>query len=373
MGTYKVIQDIEAEDKFVGPLTLRQFIFAFIGAGIGYMCFLTLQRGLWIVTLVFLPLFIFCVFFAWPFGKDQPTEVWALAKIRFMFKPRRRIWDQSGMKDLVTITVPKKIEKHLTDGLTQTEVKSRLQALANTIDSRGWAVKNVAVNMFSEPSYAMAGASSDRLVDVSSLPQEVPTYEVLAADDMMDETSNPTAQLLDTMINQSTQTHRQAIMATVQNGQQPPAQQTSDDYWFMNQPAQSAPVQPGYATFARPTTVQPGTGAASAPVARAAADDGAEEQQLLEKIHHKRTNPNPVYSHMHTLQPSADPPADDAASPTTSSQPPQQTPQTTSGTEANPDILRLANNDDLNVATIAREANKATHQSDDGEVVISLH
>ena len=28
MATYKVIQDIEAEDKLIGPLTLRQFIYA---------------------------------------------------------------------------------------------------------------------------------------------------------------------------------------------------------------------------------------------------------------------------------------------------------------------------------------------------------
>ncbi len=30
MATYKVIQDIEAEDKLLGPLSLRQFIYAVI-------------------------------------------------------------------------------------------------------------------------------------------------------------------------------------------------------------------------------------------------------------------------------------------------------------------------------------------------------
>ena len=42
----------------------------------------------------------------------------------------------------------------------------------------------------------------------------------------------------------------------------------------------------------------------------------------------------------------------------------------------NPEIQRLATNDDLNVATIAREAHKATEgpkkDPGDGEVVISL-
>jgi len=40
MATYKVIQDIEAEDKLVGPLTLRQFIYAAIAAICGYLSFL---------------------------------------------------------------------------------------------------------------------------------------------------------------------------------------------------------------------------------------------------------------------------------------------------------------------------------------------
>ena len=39
---------------------------------------------------------------------------------------------------------------------------------------------------------------------------------------------------------------------------------------------------------------------------------------------------------------------------------------------SNPAILELANNDDLNIATLARQAKVATDKLDDGEVVISL-
>ncbi len=46
MATYKVIQDIEAEDKFVGPLTLKQFIFACITVVLGYLSFLLLTKNL---------------------------------------------------------------------------------------------------------------------------------------------------------------------------------------------------------------------------------------------------------------------------------------------------------------------------------------
>lgn len=36
-------------------------------------------------------------------------------------------------------------------------------------------------------------------------------------------------------------------------------------------------------------------------------------------------------------------------------------------------IINLANNDDLNVATLARQANKKQAHLDDNEVVVSLH
>ncbi len=124
VSTYKVIQDIEAEDKLLGPLTLRQFVYAAIVIVSGFIGF-KLAIAHWYLALPLLPHTIFFAVLAAPFGHDQSNEVWLLAKIRFFLKPRRRIWDQSGLKDLVTITVPKKIERHLTNGLGQDEVKSR--------------------------------------------------------------------------------------------------------------------------------------------------------------------------------------------------------------------------------------------------------
>src|SRR5947209_2869322 len=105
MATYKVLQDIEAEDKLIGPLTLRQFIYALIAASNGYITFLVVTKGVPFLAIIFLPIVLGSAFFAWPWSRDQPTEVWALAKIRFLVKPRKRIWDQSGTKELVTITV----------------------------------------------------------------------------------------------------------------------------------------------------------------------------------------------------------------------------------------------------------------------------
>ncbi len=48
---------------------------------------------------------------------------------------------------MVTVTAPHTEEHVFTDGLSSVEIKSRLKALASTIDSRGWAVKNVAIDL----------------------------------------------------------------------------------------------------------------------------------------------------------------------------------------------------------------------------------
>ena len=143
MATYKVLQDIEAEDTLIGPLTLRQCIYAGIAVIGGYLSFVLISRGVGYLSVVFLPFILGGLFFAFPWSKQQTTEVWALAKVRFFLKPRKRIWNQSGVKELVTITAPRRAPKNYSRHLSPTEVQSRLRALADTIDSRGWAVKNI--------------------------------------------------------------------------------------------------------------------------------------------------------------------------------------------------------------------------------------
>ena len=348
MATYKVIQDIEAEDKLIGWMTPRQTIYAAIVLVSGFIWFLFATHNAWWLGFFFLPHMALLTVLAGPFVHDQPSEVWLLAKIKFALLPRRRIWDQSGLKELVTITVPKKIERHLTDGLSQTEVKSRLSALANTIDSRGWAVKNVNVNMYSQPAYAMA--DSDRLVDSTSLPQDVPAYDVSAQDDILDEHNNPVAQQLDHMISQSSQAHRQQVVQKMQN---PTTKAQPADYWFLNATAgQQSQTAPGYTTFDHTQTVTPGAVVPTTPAP--SADD---QTKLLSKIHKQKKQTTAPNKHLRTIKTLDEQKAEEAKK---------------AAQAPSPAVQQLANNNDLNVATIARQANKPPQKLDDGEVVISL-
>jgi hypothetical protein len=372
MATYKVMQDIEAEDKLLGPFSLKQFVFAIIVVVLGFINFrIIAATGMGPVRFIFvlmllLPMALFGVLAA-PLGGNQTTEVWLLARLRFFFKPRRRIWDQTGANQLVTITAPKKVERVLTNGLSQTEVTSRLTALANTLDSRGWAVKNVNINLYAEPDYL---TESDRLVAPSSLPQNVPAADIGAADDMMDSGANPVAQTLEQMMHASDSSHRQEIINMVKQKQEKQALAT--DYGFiMSAGNGQAQATTGMQTFSG-AVVAPGTDDSASPIVHAS-DPTADDKALLAKAAEAdRAQSVALHGHIKTIQPAGSRAGVPSASASTTRSDPQDEQKADDGRQqpVKPAIIELANNDDLNVATIARQAKRLS--GDDGEVVISL-
>lgn len=324
MAQYKVLQDIEAEDKLLGPLSLRQFLYAVIAIALGFVAFrlLAVQP---LLAIPFLPPAILFFVLAAPFGRDQPSEVWLLAKIRFFLKPRRRIWDQTGLQELVTVTAPKKEERQLTDGLSQTEVKSRLRALADTIDTRGWAVKGMNLSMANNPAYYQQ--SGDRLFDVNALmPATRPDADVPIENDPL-APYNPIAQQFTQMVAAADQAHREQIMAKMD---QVRMQQ------FTNQNNLATPATPPVAT----TPITPAN-----PVPAPISKPLVTSQQV-------------AYGNTHVLQPMST-----QTAPTPNPPEPVTAPNQTVKME-------LAKNNDLNVATIARQINKNDEPQD--EVVISL-
>ncbi len=390
MATYKVLQDIEAEDKLVGPLTLRQFIYAGIAAVCGYLIFLLFSKGAGVVAVIFFPPMVICGFFAYPWTKDQPTEVWALARIRFLVKPRKRIWNQSGVKELVTITVPKKIERNYTNGLSETEVRSRLSALATTIDSRGWAIKNVNVNLYSQPALVMAEPNSDRLMGASSLPQEVPIIDILASDDILDTANNARAAQVENKLEEADKARRERVMSQLQAPvpapapmapPPAPAQPAGNNYWFLNQPNNAATTVPQDVVTFNTQVITPGVVPVAAPVI-GGGTPASDEASLIKELDAKRQAEAQAnsYAHLHTLQPiSAQQAAHDASARARSEAMAREQARMKAGQAAVPPVPKpaildsdLVNKDDWSVANIAREAKKR-HEASGDEVVISLH
>lgn len=320
MAQYKVLQDIEADDKLLGPLSLRQFIYAIIVFVLGFVGF-RLGAVNFFLAIPFLPPMIFFGLLAAPFGRDQPSEVWLLAKIRFFLKSRKRIWDQAGVKELVTITVPKKVERVTSKGFSEQEVSSRLKALSATLDTRGWAVKNVGTSTF-QP-IMVGSTTSDRLVDISNIQPSVPQVVVDPASDVLDETNNPVAQQVDVSLKASAENHRQDLLKKVELAAAEQKRQAELKELQQN-----------------PNSAWEG-----------ATPEALVALELIRKMDADKSKPAPVT--------------------TQSTQVPTQTPVTP---PSDPAILKLVKNNDLNIETISRQANKKNGDlsADDGEVVISL-
>jgi hypothetical protein len=384
MATYKVLQDIEAEDKLVGPLSFRQCVYAGAAVFLYYISYLLTTKHAAFLLILFLPPALFCTFFAIPWQSQQSTEVWALAKIRFFFKARQRVWDQSGVKELVTITVPKHIEINYTDGLSQSEVTNRLKALAETIDSRGWAIKNVPMNVYNQPVFGANVSSSDRLIDIDDFAQEVPSYDVSATQDVLDTQNNPIAKQFDQMMDASRQAQRRHIKESmIDTAAMPPAAthvpapgiatqgSSAVPYWFTDQYGNQQAAQPSAPGGLLPQVNMPPTVTSELPqtVSSVAAPLLSDESALLQQLHTQDQQQALSSAHMRTIQPLGQP------VPQRAPFYPEPTPPAPVTPHVDPAILELANNNDLNIATIARQANKYSRGTPDenGEVVISLH
>lgn len=341
MATYKVLQDIEAEDKFLGPLTLKQCIFAAIAIVSAYLSFLFVSRGIWVMAFPLLPVIVVTGFLAFPWGRDQPTEVWLLAKIRFMFKPRKRIWDQTGIQELVKITAPPKTIEYTGDNLSQTEVKSRLRALADTIDSRGWVIKGTS----SQPLPFGVAPSSDRLIEGSALPAVVQTEDTPSTD-MFD---SPLADKIGSQISANSAQHMSSTVTTIQDTASRGGQQTANDnLWFMSQ----APVNgPGQATFVTQSATAP-TDDTLSPLFSNASRLAPDDVSALNILKHQQASRNQAFHNHKTINPGGNP---------VNSQP---TPPVTA--PPNPATIELARNNDRTIDSLAREAG-------DGEIVVPLH
>lgn len=312
MASYKVAQDVEADDKLIGPFSARQFIYLVIVA-LAIFVGWALANLFMPLAIIPLPVILFFGALALPLRKDQPMETYLAAMVSFYLKPRKRLWQPDGVESLVEITAPKVVEVQRTKGLSEIEAERRIGYLAAIADTRGWSIRHATM-----PS------------DNSSLKADI-YNEASATEDPLDDNA-AVARSFETMIDQADMRRRQSMLERMQQ----------------LQPSPDA-VQPA-AQPMTPTTVMP-----------AAASDPSSTN-----LHF---NPYPTM-HQSVIQPlSADDQTDD---PVATAIPPQTPPQPTSEEAISPDIISLANNSDLSIETIAHEAQRIKQKHSDDEVVISL-
>ncbi len=330
MAQYKVPQDVEADDKLLGPFTFRQFVYLLIAAAL-----IALAVGLFqiypLLAIIPAPIIILLLAISLPLKKDQPMETYLAALVSYYLKPRKRTWTSGQPESTITITAPKVQEKVRTRDISGEEATHRLSFLADIVDTEGRAIGNIDSSPMRDDLAAEADAVADIFEDSSQ-------YRNIDAALEKDKTSRH-AEAMENM--------RKAIAANeapLQPQQAPTISRHYDTEPQAFNPARAAapnvPTAPG-----QPAPIQQ-----SAPVQQPA--------------------PNPAFD-----APNYNSPVVVLPDPSMFKKEEPKASVRTENVPSKPqkqDIINLASNQDFTVSTIAQEAKRLKGKGD-GEVFISLH
>lgn len=160
MAQYKVPQDVEADDKLIGPFSFRQFVYLLAAGGL-----LALGVALFqlfpLLAIIPLPFILLFLALALPLKKDQPMETYLAAVVSYYLKPKNRLWVPGQSESTIKITAPKKVEESRTRDITGEEATHRLSFLVDIVDTGGYAIKGASVSPVRDDLVAEANTVTD--------------------------------------------------------------------------------------------------------------------------------------------------------------------------------------------------------------------
>ena len=243
MAVYKVPQDVEADDKLIGPFSFRQFIYLIIVAISGGAAW-GLGSVFPALAIIPMPIIFFFGALALPLRKDQPMETYLSAVVSFYFlKSRKRMWSPDGIDSFITIIPPKNEDIRRTKDFGEDEASRRLGYLSELVDSHGWSVRGAGVPA---PDTAM---------------KEDLYYESQSTPDVMDMDNDQSRRLTQSLQQSAAATHQQAMQSMYQPPQPEESTPAAPDPLASNQyqPATpyTAPPLPPVAAVPAPSSQEP--------------------------------------------------------------------------------------------------------------------
>ncbi len=160
MAQYKVPQDVEADDKLIGPFSFRQFVYLLVAGGCIALGVALFQLFPLLVIIPIVPA-LFFIILALPLKKDQPMETYLAALVSYYLKPRKRIWAPGQRDTTIEITAPKIVDDNRSRDISGEEATHRLSFLADIVDTEGYAIKGMTSNNMREDLVAEANATAD--------------------------------------------------------------------------------------------------------------------------------------------------------------------------------------------------------------------
>jgi hypothetical protein len=217
MGQYKVPQDVEAEDKLVGFLTLKQFIYVVIGLAWGFVSYRLLSPLPFIFLIVGVPPTLIFLMLGLIQRQGQPFETYFVAMVSFYFKPRKRLWHKDPILEVFKLEQPKIVEDQ--NQRSTEEVRSKLDQIAQIVDTRGWAAKEPEIQ---EPEASHVIDMADRLaIPQTATAPTTPTIE--AKEDMLDMQNNPQASGLNVLMQNAVKNIRAEALTKMKSAPKTPS------------------------------------------------------------------------------------------------------------------------------------------------------
>lgn len=90
---FKVPQNIDMQDRILGPLTMLQFVYAVVGFGTCYAIYMSIPRP--ISYFLIFPIALFVIFLDFVKINERPFLDFFISAIEYAATPKKRFWHQS--------------------------------------------------------------------------------------------------------------------------------------------------------------------------------------------------------------------------------------------------------------------------------------
>jgi hypothetical protein len=200
MATYTIPQDVETEDKILGPFGFRQFIYLLICVAMGAAAY-----GLFLISpflaILPVPVIVFFLIIALPLKKDQPMETYVAALVRFYFKPQRRIWTADGQESFIQIEEGVVSDEPELKDFSGEEAERRISFLSDIVDSHGWKTRGL-----NEPLVVGSSVNEDFKVEADKI---VDIFDTQRSADISSELAESSQNYKQSLINQMRNNYQQ--------------------------------------------------------------------------------------------------------------------------------------------------------------------
>jgi len=217
MGQYKVPQNVETEDKILGPLSIKQFIYLIIGVLWAFLMWRLFSWFLPLAALLALPVSGMLVLLAFGQREGVPFEDYVVAFIRFLILPRKLEWQKDDAKETIVKDDKPKVAEPELKNVSQGQLKQ----LASIIDTRGGG-KDPSIQLQEEGDTAAAYAA--RVIgpqNAGPSPRSVEGQYATPNDDILDEAGTRSQGVNQLLHTAEVDVHKQAV-AQVQTALQNP-------------------------------------------------------------------------------------------------------------------------------------------------------